>query len=303
MSSQPIGEHALLSDCHSAALVDRTGSIEWLCFPRFDSPSVFGRLLDQRAGFWSIRPRAVTSVSRRYLDQTMVLETSFETAGGTMRLIDALALGPDNGGHGIGRGSPHLLLRRAVTLQGQVEVDMEYVPRPEYGLIHPILIPIDGGVAGQGGAARLRLSTPVPAVVDDSRLTASFTLHSGQAIGFALHHRSSWEELPQQLGGTSEDLDTGGDRRRARCHRSCLALLVRPPSALPGAMARPGSSQRAGPAGAHVSTNGSHHCGSDHVAPGVARRHAQLGLPLHLGTGRLPDHRGALGGGLSRRGG
>ena len=56
MSSVPIGDHALLSDCHSAALVNRAGSVEWLCFPRFDSPSVFGRLLDDAAGHWSIRP-------------------------------------------------------------------------------------------------------------------------------------------------------------------------------------------------------------------------------------------------------
>ena len=80
MSSIPIGDHALLSDCHSAALVNRAGSVEWLCFPRFDSPSVFGRLLDEGAGHWSIRPAGNFQVSRRYLDQTMVLETTFTTA-------------------------------------------------------------------------------------------------------------------------------------------------------------------------------------------------------------------------------
>ena len=69
MSSIPIGDHALLSDCHSAALVNREGSVEWLCFPRFDSPSVFGRLLDDEAGHWSIRPAGDFQVSRRYLDQ------------------------------------------------------------------------------------------------------------------------------------------------------------------------------------------------------------------------------------------
>src|ERR1700753_4202291 len=79
MSTTPIADYALLSDRHSAALVSRDGSVDWLCFPRFDSPSVFGRLLGDRAGHWSIRPEATTNVSRRYLARTMVLETTFQT--------------------------------------------------------------------------------------------------------------------------------------------------------------------------------------------------------------------------------
>jgi len=197
MSSQPIAEYAMLSDCHTAALVDRTGSIDWLCFPRFDSPSVFARLLDDRAGSWSIRPRGVSSVSRRYLDRTMVLETTFHTAAGTMQLVDALAVGPDNRGHALGRGAPHLLLRRAVAVQGEVEVEMEYSPRPEYGLIFPILFRIEGGVAGQGGSARLRLSTPVEVAIDGTTVTAQFRLRAGEAMGFALHYRASWDDLPK----------------------------------------------------------------------------------------------------------
>jgi GH15 family glucan-1,4-alpha-glucosidase len=197
MPDQPIADYAMISDCHTAALIDRTGSIDWLCLPRFDSPSVFGRLLDERAGFWSICPIGVTAVSRRYLDRSLVLETTFQTATGTMRLIDALAVGPDNRGHALGRGAPHLLLRRAVAVAGELEVEMDYSPRPEYGLISPILFPIDGGVAGQGGAARLRLSTPVEVTIDDTRVRARFHLQAGQAVGFALHHRTSWEELPR----------------------------------------------------------------------------------------------------------
>jgi alpha,alpha-trehalase len=84
MSSNPIADHALLSDCHCAALVSREGSVEWLCFPRFDSPSVFGRLLDDEAGHWSIRPSADFRVTRRYLDKAMVLETTFATAAGSV---------------------------------------------------------------------------------------------------------------------------------------------------------------------------------------------------------------------------
>ncbi len=84
MSSTLIADHALLSDCHGAALVTRDGSIDWLCFPRFDSPSIFARLLDVAAGHWSIRPAGEFRVTGRYLDKTMVLETTFTTDTGSV---------------------------------------------------------------------------------------------------------------------------------------------------------------------------------------------------------------------------
>src|SRR5437773_12474944 len=86
MSNLPIADYALLSDCRSAALVSRAGSVDWLCFPRFDKPSVFGRLLDDRAGHWSITPVGETDTSRRYVEDTMVLETTFRTATGTVTM-------------------------------------------------------------------------------------------------------------------------------------------------------------------------------------------------------------------------
>ena len=89
MSTLPIGDYALLSDCRSAALVRRAGSVDWLCFPRFDAPSVFGRLLDDDAGHFSVRPAGQAEVARRYLDQTMALETTFRTATGSAVLVDA----------------------------------------------------------------------------------------------------------------------------------------------------------------------------------------------------------------------
>ena len=130
MSTTPIGDYALLSDRHSAALVSRDGSIDWLCFPRFDSPSIFGRLLGEEAGHWSIRATSVTEVTRRYLDRTMVLETTFRTPTGTVTITDALAMGEGNRGHDLGKGAPHLLLRRATCVEGEVELSVEYVPRP-----------------------------------------------------------------------------------------------------------------------------------------------------------------------------
>ena len=110
MSSTPIGDHALLSDCHSSGLVDSSGSVEWLTFPRFDSPAVMARLLDDDAGHWSIRPTSGFATSRRYLDDTLVLETTMRTLSGAVVLTDALALGPDNEGHALGRDAPHILV-------------------------------------------------------------------------------------------------------------------------------------------------------------------------------------------------
>ena len=93
MSTTAIGDYALLSDRHSAALVSLDGSIDWLCFPRFDSPSIFARLLGEQAGHWLVRARGARSVTRRYVDRTMVLETIYETATGTAVVVDALAVG------------------------------------------------------------------------------------------------------------------------------------------------------------------------------------------------------------------
>jgi GH15 family glucan-1,4-alpha-glucosidase len=84
MSTTPIADQALLSDRHSSALIDTAGSVEWLSFPRFDSPSVFARLLGPDAGHWQIVPSGEREGSRRYLNRTLVLETNFTSPGGTV---------------------------------------------------------------------------------------------------------------------------------------------------------------------------------------------------------------------------
>src|SRR5215471_20946831 len=99
MSNSPIADYAVLSDCRSAALVNRAGSVDWLCFPRYDGPSVFARLLDEKAGHWSINIVGVTEVSRRYIEGTMVLETTFLTPTGSAVLVDAMAIGRNERGH------------------------------------------------------------------------------------------------------------------------------------------------------------------------------------------------------------
>jgi alpha,alpha-trehalase len=197
MSTLPIGDYALLSDCRSAALVSRAGSVDWLCFPRFDAPSVFGRLLDDDAGHFSVRPAGQAEVARRYLDQTMALETTFRTATGSAVLVDALAVGRNDRGHDLGAGSPGVLLRRLTCTDGQVDVEVEYAPRPEYGLIHPLLDPVPWGLAARGGADRLLLSTPVTLAVDGAGAGGRLTLRAGESVGFSLQHGRMWEPALQ----------------------------------------------------------------------------------------------------------
>ncbi len=198
MSDRPIADHGLLSDCHSAALVDRDGSIEWLCFPRFDSPSVFARLLDDAdGGHFSVRPIGDVDVTRRYIDGSLVLVTTFETSDGIVELADGLAMADGVRGHELGRGSPHVLLRRAVCTEGQVDLSVSFAPRYEYGLTTPLVREVDDGVLARGGPATLRLSTDVPLIVDGPVVHATVSLSAGQAASFAVSYGSSWDPPPE----------------------------------------------------------------------------------------------------------
>ncbi len=214
MDGLPIGDYALLSDCRSAALVSRAGSVDWLCFPRFDAPSVFCRLLDPAGGRFAIRPAGDFRASRAYLDQTMVLETTFRAEAGTAVLTDALAVGRNDRGHHLGAGSPGVLLRRLECTDGELEIDITYAPRPEYGLIHPILEAVPGGLAARGGAGRLLLSGPVSFLLDGATATARLHLTAGQTVMFALQH-GQMQEPPleawdaSQMAGRLEDTVAG----------------------------------------------------------------------------------------------
>jgi GH15 family glucan-1,4-alpha-glucosidase len=139
MNHPPIGDYALIGDCRAAALVSRDGSLDWLCLPRFDSPSIFGALLDtQRGGRFRVRPLGTFHSERRYLPETNVLETSFRTPGGAIALRDLMpvaseaekraALTPD-----------HEMLREVQGLEGEVDLEIVYEPRPDYGRLRPRL--------------------------------------------------------------------------------------------------------------------------------------------------------------------
>ena len=201
MSHHPIADLALLSDCHSAALVDKSGSVDWWCLPSFASPSVFGRLLDEDAGHFRVGVSATTRVERRYLDDTLVLRTTFHTATGVLELTDALAMMSGVRGHALGSGSPHALIRHADCVDGRVDLEVDFAPRFEYGLTTPLVAAADRVVVAAGGPTTLRLSSSIPVEVADTLATARITLRAGQTADFAVHGVSTWEPLPESWVG------------------------------------------------------------------------------------------------------
>jgi alpha,alpha-trehalase len=185
-SGTPIAEYALLSDCNSAALVDRAGTIEWLCLPRFDSAAIFARILDPEAGHWSLGPVERGSSERRYLPGSLVVETTVRTASGTIRITDALAFADGQRGHELGLGAPHELLRLVEGLEGEVAMDMELAPRPEYGLVRPLMRATEDGARSFGGPSPIAVAAGVPTELEDATLRASFTIAAGARVGFSM---------------------------------------------------------------------------------------------------------------------
>jgi len=193
---RPIAEYGLLADCNSAALVDRSGSVDWLCLPRYDSDAIFSRILDPSAGHWSIRPVGSFSSERRYLPGTLVIETTFSTDSGTVRLVDAMSFAPGQRGHDLGFDAPHELLRRVEGVSGEVALELELAPRPEYGLVKP-LIRLENGGARTFGAGRLGVSSSVPLGADEEAvLRASFSVSAGDRVGFALRWAAAEQKEP-----------------------------------------------------------------------------------------------------------
>ncbi len=139
-SFPPIGSYGFLSDCHTSALVSYDGSVEWLCLPRFDSPSAFAALLDRGAGRFTLAPRGVVvPISRRYQPGTLVIETTWVTDTGWVVIHDSLTIGDwvEQAGPGsrprTEHESDHSLLRTMTCIAGEVEVEMECLPRFAYG--------------------------------------------------------------------------------------------------------------------------------------------------------------------------
>jgi GH15 family glucan-1,4-alpha-glucosidase len=205
----PIRDHALLSDCQSAALATRTGAIDWWPGPRFDSPSAFSALLDDDAGQWTIRPDEPFEATWEYRPGTLVLQTTMRAGGGTLRLTDALAMKPGARGHEIGRDVPRALVRRAEVLDGELTIDMRCTPKLEYGLAVPRFTREAEGVTTAGGPERLFLrSDGAPLEIEGSTACSRIRLAAGQQAAWILHRAvGTYAQAPATLhpGRTLED--------------------------------------------------------------------------------------------------
>ena len=176
---EPIDDYALIGDGRGAALVSRRGSIDWLCWPRFDSPPLFARLLDPDGGCWWLGPTAPSRVSRRYVEATNVLETVFDTDGGTLVLTDLMPVASEEDKRRL-LLPEHELVRAIECTRGEVEVETILDPRPDYGQapVRPRLSPLGVRMSTPAGLLVLRADLPLQAD-DDGRVRARVHLRAG----------------------------------------------------------------------------------------------------------------------------
>ncbi|QXG32765.1 glycoside hydrolase family 15 protein [Pseudomonas viridiflava] len=183
-----IEDYALLGNCQTAALVSRDGSLDWLCFPRFDSPSCFSALLgDSDHGRWKIAPHAeIVSVERRYRNGTLILETVFETREGRAMLVDFMPM--NTSGH---------VVRNVVGLSGEVAFDMDLAIRFDYGSSVPWVEKKDPHtLTAVAGPEMLVLRSPVPLLPQDHHTASHFKVVEGESKVFTLAYQASY--LPVQ---------------------------------------------------------------------------------------------------------
>ena len=210
----PIADYGFLSDCHTGALLAPDGSVEWMCLPHFDSPSIFGAMLDRGAGSWRVGPYGLfVPAGRRYLPGTNVIETTWMTPQGWLRVLDALTMGE---WHDNLRGSSHtrpptdfdadhLFVRVVECIQGQVQAEMVCEPMLEYGSTPAVWSPADTGAEGglamdaPSGEHALRLYSDARMGIEGNRVHARHTMREGEKCFFAL----SWTEAlagPRTVG-------------------------------------------------------------------------------------------------------
>jgi GH15 family glucan-1,4-alpha-glucosidase len=196
----PIEGYALIGDTQTAALVGLDGSIDWLCFPRFDSPACFAALLgDEGHGHWSLRPVGhVRRATRRYRDRTLVLETELTTDTGTVRIVDCMPI----------RGRDPDVVRVVECVSGRVAMRMDLVIRFDYGSVLPWVRRHDGRLLAVAGPDALSLFTPVRTHGERMTTVAEFELHKGDRVPFVLTWHPSHVRAPAHVDPFQAVADT-----------------------------------------------------------------------------------------------
>ena len=183
-----IEDYALIGDCETGALVDRNGSIDWLCWPDFSSQACFAALLGtEENGYWKITPaEGEWTTMRRYLPHTLVLETTFEQAAGSFRLIDFMPV----------RQTHSRVVRIVEGIRGSVSLRMELALRFDYGRTVPWVTHVRGGVRAVAGPNLAILRASVPVRGEDLKTIAEFTVGKGDRVSFSLTHGDSYKRNP-----------------------------------------------------------------------------------------------------------
>jgi GH15 family glucan-1,4-alpha-glucosidase len=190
-----IGDYGIIGDCRSAALVSRNGSLDWLCWPRFDSPSIFAALLDrERGGFWTIRPNGGFSTRRQYIPETNVLETTFDSQTGTIVLTDLMPVRENSS-----MVPDHEIIRQVECTSGEVEIHVQLSPRANYGEASP-KIQQRGNLGLRfchgRGVYWLRSTVPLNVVVAHDSAALTHRMHTGERLQFSLSYT---EDAPAVL--------------------------------------------------------------------------------------------------------
>lgn len=198
----PIEDYALIGDCLSGALVGRSGSIDWLCWPRFDSDACFAALLGTpRNGRWRIAPADPTPrTTRSYRGDTLILETVFETREGSVVLIDAMPVGQEYSS----------IIRRVECRSGRVAMRFHMTLRFGYGAYAPWVVKLKGehGINATAGPDRLTLRSDVPLRGEAQAHVAEFDMHAGEQVTFVLSYSPSYLPDRERINAGSALNDT-----------------------------------------------------------------------------------------------
>nr|WP_221377341.1 glycoside hydrolase family 15 protein [Actinoplanes polyasparticus] len=186
----PIEDYAIIADTQTSALVGRNGSIDWLCVPRFDSGAIFAALLgDEKNGHWTIAPDGDFVARRKYRDETMVLETEFETAGGVVRLIDFMPP----------RNESPTVVRIVEGVRGEVPMTMVLRLRFDYGNVVPWVYREQDDLVAVAGPDAVWLRTPAALEGENLATVAGFTVRAGDQVPFVLTWRPSHLTRPEPI--------------------------------------------------------------------------------------------------------